>query len=314
MKEIVLEYISKYPTMSVCSISRALVAERPDMFKSFDNARSMVRYYIGSKGEQSRHNDVNKPLPAERSKDYSPYVLPVVNNRILVLSDVHIPFHDNKAIRLAIEYGHKIDANTILLNGDIFDFYAGSKFVKDSRIVNWKAEIESGKQFIEYIIAEFPKAKIIFKIGNHEERFEIYMMQNAPLLFQTDLYNVSDLLNLAEYKIDVIDNKRIVKAGKLNILHGHELRSLSGGVNPSRTAYLKTHKSVMIGHFHRTSLHTEPDLEKKVITCWSTGCLCSLFAEYDVYNKWNQGFAVIYTKGEEYEVENMRIVNGKVVN
>jgi hypothetical protein len=61
-------------------------------------------------------------------------------------------------------------------------------------------------------------------------------------------------------------------------------------------------------------MHTEPDLDKKVITCWSIGCLCNLFADYDLYNKWNHGFAVIRTDGESFEVENMRIINGKVIN
>ena len=95
--------------------------------------------------------------------------------------------------------------------------------------------------------------------------------------------------------------------------HGHEMRSRTGGVNPARTTYLYTHKSVLIGHFHRTSLHTEPDLDKKVISCWSTGCLCDLHADYDPYNRWNQGCAIVRTEGEMFEVQNLRRVKNKMV-
>jgi predicted phosphodiesterase len=315
MKELVLDYISKYPYLPKRALAKIMFAENPGIFKDIGHARDSLRYYMGARGQDSRIHEGNVPLlPAEISKDYSPYVIPKVNDRILVLSDIHIPFQDNNAIKLAVEYGKHVEVNTVLLNGDIFDFYSGSRFVKDPRLVDWKTEVKLAKEFLTWLRSEFPEAKIIFKVGNHEERFEIYMKQNAPLLFQTDMYHVEDLLGLVEFGIDVVGDKRIIRAGKLNILHGHELRSFSGGVNPARTAYLQTHKSVLVGHYHRTSLHTEPDLEKKVVTCWSTGCLCSLWAEYDLYNKWNHGFAVVYNDGELFEVENLRIVNGKVVN
>jgi predicted phosphodiesterase len=315
MREVVLEYIQKYTTLSKKKIAKELFKDRPDLFISLENARKRVRWYMGSDGERSRHNSVNVPLlPPEESRDYSPYVLPVVNNKILVLSDVHAPFHDNNAISLAVNYGNYVGVNTVVLNGDIMDGYAGSKFLKDPRRVDWKAEIGYTKQFLQWLMSELPEAKIVYKIGNHDDRVEIYMMQNAPLLFQTDLFHVEDLLGLPELGIDCVKDKRIIKAGSLPILHGHELGMRSGGVNPSRSLYLYTHKSALIGHFHRTSSHTEPNLDKKVVTCWSTGCLCNLYADYDPYNKWNHGFAIVETDGELFQVENMRIINGKVVH
>jgi predicted phosphodiesterase len=314
MKKLILEYIAKYPKLTKRKIATLLFKDHPELFKSAEDARGYVRWHTGNQGNRSRVNsEYDIALPTERNKDRSPYQIPVINNNILVMSDLHIPFHDNQAIELSCEHGMKHNINTILLNGDIFDFYSESKFVKDPRQMNSKSDLNAGREFLHWLKEQFPQAKIIFKIGNHEERYEIYMMQNAPVIFQTDLFHVEDLLGLPELGIDCVSDKRIIKAGKLNILHGHELKSRAGGVNPARTTYLYTHKSVLIGHFHRTSLHTEPDLDKKVISCWSTGCLCNLHADYDPYNRWNQGAAIVQTDGEYYEVENFRIINGKVV-
>ena len=197
MKELVLDYISKYPYLPKRALAKIMFAENPGIFNDIEHARVTLRHYMGARGQNSRIHEGNVPLlPAEISKDYSPYVIPKINDRILVLSDIHIPFQDNNAIKLAVEYGKHVEVNTVLLNGDIFDFYSGSRFVKDPRLVDWKTEVKLAKEFLTWLRSEFPDAKIIFKVGNHEERFEIYMKQNAPLLFQTDMYHVEDLLGL----------------------------------------------------------------------------------------------------------------------
>lgn len=313
-KDIILEMYGRFPNVSKNRMAFMLFDQYPKIWNSKENARSAVRHFTGRHGHMSRmHADNHPRLPDEKKRDRSPYAMPLVNNRILVMSDIHIPFHDNDAIKMACEVGAKADINTILLNGDIFDFYSESRFVKDPRLMDSRGQLEAGREFLRWLKAQFPAHKIIFKIGNHEERYEMYMMQNAPVVFATDLFHVEDLLGLPEMGIDCVTDKRIIRAGKLNILHGHEMRSRTGGVNPARTTYLYTHKSVLIGHFHRTSLHTEPDLEKKVISCWSMGCLCDLHADYDPYNRWNQGCAIVRTEGEMFEVQNLRRVNNKMV-
>lgn len=313
-KDIILEMYGKYPNVSKNRLAIMIADQYPGLWNNKESARTSIRNFTGRKGTLSRIHDANHPqLPGEQNRDRTPYKIPLVNNRIMVLSDIHIPFHDNAAIEMACEVGAKADINTILLNGDIFDFYSESKFLKDPRLMDSRGQLEAGKDFLKWLKSQFPDVKIIFKVGNHEERYETYMMQNAPVLFATDLFHVEDLMGLPELGIDCVTDKRIIHAGKLNILHGHELRSRAGGVNPARTTYLYTHKSVLLGHFHRTSLHTEPDLDKKVISCWSTGCLCNLHADYDPYNRWNQGFAIISMDGEMFEVENLRRVNNKMV-
>ena len=63
------------------------------------------------------------------------------------------------------------------------------------------------------------------------------------------------------YNFTIIRNKRILLAGKLNIIHGHELaRGLTDPVNPARGFYNKAKNNVIGGHHHRTSEHPESDI------------------------------------------------------
>jgi hypothetical protein len=72
--------------------------------------------------------------------------------------------------------------------------------------------------------------------------------------------------------IEVIKDKRIIKAGGLNIIHGHEFNSsFFSPVNIARGLYLRGKTSAIQGHQHRTSEHTEKDMNEKMTTTWSTG-------------------------------------------
>ncbi len=63
-------------------------------------------------------------LPPSQEAHYKAFKLPINHNNILLLSDIHVPYHNIQALTLALKYGLENDVNTILLNGDIIDFYA----------------------------------------------------------------------------------------------------------------------------------------------------------------------------------------------
>ena len=108
-------------------------------------------------------------------------------------------------------------------------------------------------------------------------------------------------------------DKRIIQAGKLNILHGHEFPGGSGGVNPARSMFLKACDSILVGHFHKTSSHTETTLQGDVITTHSIGHLGEASPLYMPYNKWNHGFATLDLNVDgTYHLQNLRIVKGQI--
>jgi hypothetical protein len=156
-------------------------------------------------------------------------------------------------------------------------------------------------------------AKIYFKIGNHEERYEHYLWMKAGELAGIDDFELSNIIKARAEGIEIIADKRIMKAGELNIIHGHEYFGSFSPVNIARGLFTKGKVSAMQGHNHQTSEHTEADMNGKITTTWSVGCLSELHPMYMPLNKWNHGFAFIEIDGEDFQVQNKRIYKGKVL-
>lgn len=235
--------------------------------------------------------------------------------KVLVISDVHIPFHDEAALRAALKYGATRSPDLIILNGDIGDHFALSTFVKDPRLRDFPAEIRATKEFLKLVRNGFKKARIIYKLGNHEERFEVYMRVRAPELIGLDEFNLGEVLGLNNFGIELVGNKCPIKCGPLHILHGHEYRfAIQNPVSPARGLFLRGIGVIaMCGHFHQTSQHSGRSLSQHIGSTWSVGCLCNLHPEYMPLNNWNHGFAFEEVdKDGAFQVDNLRIVDGKV--
>ena len=127
------------------------------------------------------------------------YIRPynIKGKEILVLSDIHIPFHDKKALNIALQYAKECD--TILLNGDIIDFHGLSRFIKNPEKSFINREILIAKEFLELLRANF-KGEILYKIGNHEDRLTFYIFNKAPALWGVENVTLKSLLGLNELK------------------------------------------------------------------------------------------------------------------
>lgn len=60
-------------------------------------------------------------------------------------------------------------------------------------------------------------------------------------------------------------------------------------------------------------MHTETSVAGKLIACWSTGCLCGLHPAYARVNKWTHSAAWLSLEHGQFNVELIRILNGKVL-
>ncbi len=120
-----------------------------------------LKYSLGAFDEivNELKPDVNTfDLPASLESNYQPYKLPTNHNDILLLSDIHVPYHNIPALTLALKYGLENNVNTILLNGDVIDFYAISRFEKDPRKRNFGHEVLMTRQFLATLRKLFPNA------------------------------------------------------------------------------------------------------------------------------------------------------------
>ena len=326
------EALIRFPNLPSATLAKKLISDFPELFNSIDSVRSTIRYYRGQMGAKNRKqthmgekpqagsyaNAMGIPnpffLPETDEVEWEPYIIPPSVTRLLILSDVHIPYHNVEAVTLALQYGKEKKVNGIILNGDILDFYGLSTFEKDPRKRRFSAELEMGREFLRILRKEFDGIPIYYKLGNHEERYERYLRIKAPELLDVAEFRMDVLLKFGELGIELIDDMRVVHFGHLNIMHGHEFgRSVFSPVNPARGAYMRAKENCIIGHHHQTSSHAEPTLNGKVINTWSQGCLCELHPNYMPINKWNRGFSYVERESDgDFTLSNHTIINGKV--
>ena len=322
--EIAREFIARFPDVENRTLARVMFKEKPKVFPSLENARNTVRLARGASGaKQKRHiadKSAFKPLgwqknimPKTQATTREPIVLSGAL-KVLILSDIHIPYHDETALAAAIAHGKKKKPDVVILNGDIGDFYGVSRHDKDPRR-SLSDELDAIRQFLFHLRAQFPKARILYKIGNHEARMEMFLVKNAPVLLGVSDFELPVLLKFDELNIELVPSLTLIRLGNLPIYHGHELpQGMSSPVNPARGIWMRVQESLICGHWHRTSEHTESTgLNKKLSSCWSTGCLCDLSPDYAIVNRWNHGFVWVETQADgNYEVTNHKIINGRV--
>lgn len=312
--------------MPTLKLARIMYEENKLIFKDVEDCRGALRQIEGKQGRRKKTGGgviITHPI-AERSRNpyklpnsdeisYEPFILKG-HKRIAVFSDIHIPYHSIEAITAAIDFCKKDKPDALLLNGDTLDAFQLSRFVKDPRKRHFADELRLFKELMEVFQKQL-KCKIYFKYGNHSERYEHFLFTKAKELVGVEEFELDNIIKARANGIDIIKDKRVIKANGLNIIHGHEFSSgFFSPVNVARGLFLRGKTSAMQSHSHQTSEHTESDMNGKITTTWSTGCLCELHPAYAPLNKWNWGFAVVDLEGKEmFDVRNKRIMNGKVL-
>lgn len=252
-------------------------------------------------------------LPDSWCEEYPPFALggPC---RVLLLSDVHIPFHVKEAVEAAVGVGKRHGCDVVLLNGDALDCHNVSRYDPDGSKLRYENEIEYGKQFFAYLRGQFPKARIVFKEGNHEERLNKYILSRAPALFGIKDVQLPSLVGLESQGVEWVTDQRVIHVGKLRVIHGHEYGgAVNAPVNAARWLMLRARKPAIMGHLHQTSEQIERNIDGDQLAAWSAGCLCGLSPKYRRLNaRWNHGFAVIdVARDGSFGLDNRRIVAGK---
>jgi predicted phosphodiesterase len=288
---------------------------------NMEMARTAVRTVRGVNGKYRREQTLDKSLfkppgkagtkpklPPSLAKKWEPFELGG-GITVGVISDLHIPYHDEQAIQAAVAYLRRRKPDVLLINGDYGDWYSVSRYMKDPKKRRLKREIRMQRDGLKWLRSQFPKARIVAKEGNHELRWSHFLFNSAPEVSEFPQVSLPRILGMKTLGIEYVDNQRPIMAGKLPIFHGHELgKGVSSPVNASRGVFTRMISTALVGHHHRTSSHTEPNWKHEEIVCWSTGCLCNLNAEYAVINKWNAGFAVVEVDGSgQFQVDNLRL-------
>lgn len=326
--KIIIETLKQFPNHPTRSLADKIYNENPLLFKDPESVRSLLRTYRGESGEVHRKNSkffremgkIEKistmpKMPDSYASEQKKFKLPIADNNILMISDLHIPYQVNSAVEAAINYGVEHKVNTVFINGDLLDFHHQSRFQADPKKRCTKDEFNACIQFFEYLRHKLPTANVYWLLGNHDVRYEEWLKVKAPMLFFDEYYLLEDRLNLAKHRVKKIDDKTLVKIGKLNVTHGHLLlRGVFAPVNAARGVFMRAKESTIIGHVHKVSEHQETTLNGSAVITYSTGCLCELNPDYSPFaNNYMHGFAHIRTENNgDYHVRNFKIIVGKI--
>lgn len=321
--QVAKDYLLKFPNSSKRALAKKLYKEHPSLFSNQEEARKKLRVLTGNAGATSRGNRSNsinaeldalkKEMPKGETEHIKPYKLPKSSRKVLLMSDLHIPFHSDEALFAALEYGLKEQVDTIIINGDLIDFSKISRHETDPRKRSVAYEISTTQIFLNGLRIMFPNALIVWSYGNHDIRYDKWIMQKAPELLDIDAIQLHELMKLRDLSIVKVESMQYIYAGKLAIFHGHETGLKSGGVNPARSLRLKLNKSAVTSHFHRETKDMGVNLGEHPYSCYSIGCLCDLTPAYMPINNWTHGFAIIeLSPNGDYVFIQKSIINGKV--
>lgn len=227
-----------------------------------------------------------------------------VRFREIFLSDLQIPFQDDKAVEVMFEIARDFKPDLIWLGGDVIDSYSLSGYVK-SNLVNFEDEVELTKDFLNRLRKIFPNAEIIYQEGNHEMRFRNYILRKAEqleFLLNRKIFGFEELLELDKLKIKYIIGPALV--GKLYHIHGHERKTTGQLVHVALNYVRWLHKSVVFGHWHVLQKFPIKEIDGSYKEAYANPCLFDIakmpYGGYTTIDLFHRGFSLISYFDEDY--------------
>lgn len=173
--------------------------------------------------------------------------------QILVIPDMHIPYHSVSGWSLLLSVVRGWQPDIIVIIGDFADMYAISLHDKDpSRAFRLEEElIEVEEKIQELDAAALPNAsRRIYIEGNHEHRISRFIKKN-PVLHNLRGLSFAELIRLQEKGWEFYPYGTHTTVGKLNLTHDVGY----AGVNAVRQTGQVFESNVVTGHTHRMAVH-----------------------------------------------------------
>lgn len=189
--------------------------------------KSLVRYLQNEVGLPDK--PVTPPEPVEQNG----------YQKVLVLSDLHVPFHHNDLLVQALR--DHADAHTVVILGDFLDMYSASRFAR-TRPVDPMDELRQAAAILEFIASRHQRVVVLE--GNHDTRAQRWLQVNRP--------EISPLL------LHPFDYLRYVwRDGELmrrypNVEFPRSELHVSGPLSPISTRHFTVLGDALLGHFERS--------------------------------------------------------------
>lgn len=247
--------------------------------------------------------------------------------RGIVFSDIHAPFHDKSAIRLAAKIADWWRPNVAIFNGDDIDCYRLSRFSQNpdrterlqDEIDLWHVEVMAPLlaslppppklvpgtgQRIKVIPAAEPGTCRRFKTrGNHEGRIEDVLWAN-PGLYGLRALDLAALMELERFAIEYAPLK-VLFGNVLEVSHGTRVRPQAGLSAKAECEKRRFGISTITGHVHRAGSYLTRTINGH-IRAQEAPCLCQMAPEYvddSDWVDWSQGVTLFEIQGSKLRID-----------
>ncbi|MFE7717533.1 metallophosphoesterase [Nocardia rhizosphaerihabitans] len=249
-----------------------------------------------------------------------------MSKRIVIVSDIQLPYHDRKAVKAVLKYIGDSQPDEVVFIGDVLDFPQPSRWNKDSRGEfegSIYADVEMAKKALFGPLRDVYSGRVLFHEGNHDERPRVYLDKYSPALSGTKAFHVDTLCDFDGFGIELAPEFYDIAPGWVST-HGHR-----GGIKLNRVAgqtalnaAREFQKSVVMGHTHRLGIikHTYgyggDKKNEKIVTGMEVGNLMDMklagYLKGGTAN-WQQGFGLLTVDGQHVKAEVVPIEQKKFV-
>lgn len=240
-------------------------------------------------------------------------------DHVVVLPDIQYPFVDKPSEAAVMQYVEETKPDKLVIIGDFLDFTSICKHrnrTPPSKRLSFEEELDLGRRKLAEWAALAPRAEKIFTPGNHEDRAERYIIDNAE---QLGFWTLPDLLDFGAWKYagSYAEGAGVWlgKRGGIWATHGQFVRAHSAHTAKAHFDLLGS--SVIHGHTHRLGAYYVTKLSQ-TYAAFEVGTLADLKKTprgSPVVN-WQHGFGSVYVSrsSQRFHVELISINNGGFIS
>lgn len=261
-------------------------------------------------------------------------------HKALIIPDIHfgfsrdlhtnklIPYHDRRALHIAVQIASLAQPDRIVYLGDAMDFAEFSLRFPRTPENHWMTQ--PALQEAAWWLAQFglaaPDADEDYIEGNHEERLLRALSEVLPTAYKLRSASGDDLLSLPKMLgLDALGIKYHGGYPNTELWLNSNLRCIHGSVTrgkPGATALAMIEGAVfttIFGHVHKTELVSQTIRyanETRSIYGFCPGTLSridGIVPGSDRRNQWQQGIGLVYYNDEYHNILSVSIQNGKAI-
>lgn len=244
-----------------------------------------------------------------------------MQQRVVVLSDLQIPYHDEAAVKRVVSFIKWYKPTQLWCVGDELDAPEPSRWNK-GMAGEYATTLQDSIDMTYNVMADFRNAlgrtkPFIIQRSNHTDRIQTYIRKYAPAFNSLESLQIEKLLGYDDLNIQYLHRFKELLPGWV-MAHGDEGRAIQVPGSTALSLAKKLGKSVVCGHTHKLGLqHETTGLYGKNRTQFGleVGHLMDIkqasYLTTGVAN-WQQGIGILVEKNRKVTPYAVPIIDGDI--